>query len=126
MDENAAETRQYSRGRRKAISGSVVTEEQAASYTKTVSFHLKEMNSPFCQSVQVVPKDFKTTEALKKAVENNILFFHLDDNEKALVFVYLHVVCLSVIMTTHRDIFDAMFSVKHNVEEIVIQQGCYH
>jgi len=33
--------------------------------------------------VQVVPKDFKTTEALKKAVENNILFTHLDDNEKA-------------------------------------------
>lgn len=66
MDENAAETHQYARGRRKAISGSVVTEEQAASYTKTV-----------------VPKDFKTTEALKKAVENNILFTHLDDNEKA-------------------------------------------
>ena len=42
MDENAAETHQYARGRRKAISGSVVTEEQAASYTKTVTFLLVE------------------------------------------------------------------------------------
>ena len=40
MDENAAETHQYARGRRKAISGSVVTEEQAASYTKTVTLSL--------------------------------------------------------------------------------------
>lgn len=31
--------------------------------------------------------------------------------------------CLSYV--ERRDIFDAMFSVKHSVEEIVIQQGCY-
>ena len=30
------ETQQYTRGRRKAISGAVVTEEQASSYKKTV------------------------------------------------------------------------------------------
>jgi len=43
MDETAVETQQYARGRRKAISGSVVTEEQAASYTKTVNLHLKKL-----------------------------------------------------------------------------------
>ena len=42
MDENAPET-QYARGRRKAISASVVTEEQAASYTKTVTSRLRKL-----------------------------------------------------------------------------------
>jgi len=35
-DDTVMETQQYTRGRRKAISGAVVTEEQASSYKKTV------------------------------------------------------------------------------------------
>ncbi len=42
---------------------------------------------------QVVPKDAKTMEALKKAISKNVLFSHLDDNELS-------------------DIFDAMFPVR--------------
>ncbi|CAB4008781.1 cAMP-dependent kinase type I regulatory subunit isoform X1, partial [Paramuricea clavata] len=53
---------------------------------------------------KVVPKDYKTMAALSKAIAKNILFSHLDETERS-------------------DIFDAMFLVKHNVAEIVIQQG---
>lgn len=76
--------------------------------------------------MQVIPKDFKTTEALKKAVENNILFTHLDDNEKALVVMFVHALRFIIHIVGYRDIFDAMFSVKHSSEEIVIQQGCHY
>ncbi|XP_028395524.1 cAMP-dependent protein kinase type I-beta regulatory subunit-like [Dendronephthya gigantea] len=53
---------------------------------------------------KVVPKDYKTMAALQKAIAKNILFSHLDETERS-------------------DIFDAMFLVKHNIGEIVIQQG---
>jgi len=31
---------------------------------------------------QVVPKDYKTMAALSKAIAKNVLFLHLDDNER--------------------------------------------
>uniref|UniRef100_A0A8C7MK18 cAMP-dependent protein kinase type I-alpha regulatory subunit n=1 Tax=Oncorhynchus kisutch TaxID=8019 RepID=A0A8C7MK18_ONCKI len=75
------------RRRRGAISAEVYTEEDAASYVR-----------------KVIPKDYKTMAALAKAIEKNVLFAHLDDNERS-------------------DIFDAMFSVTYITGETVIQQG---
>jgi cAMP-dependent protein kinase regulator len=75
------------RTRRGAVSAGVVTEEDAVSYVK-----------------KVIPKDYKTTNALAKAIKKNILFQHLDDSERS-------------------DIFDAMFMVKHSAGETIIQQG---
>ncbi|XP_069511173.1 cAMP-dependent protein kinase type I-alpha regulatory subunit isoform X1 [Ambystoma mexicanum] len=75
------------RSRRGAISAEVYTEEDAASYVR-----------------KVIPKDYKTMAALAKAIEKNVLFVHLDDNERS-------------------DIFDAMFSVIYIAGETVIQQG---
>lgn len=75
------------RPRRGAVSAEVCTEEDASCYVK-----------------KVIPKDSKTTEALGKAISNNILFAHLDENER-------------------RDIFDAMFLVEKNAGEVIIQQG---
>ena len=31
---------------------------------------------------QVIPKDYKTTAALSKAIAKNVLFSHLDDTER--------------------------------------------
>uniref|UniRef100_A0A1I8JK81 cAMP-dependent protein kinase type I regulatory subunit n=1 Tax=Macrostomum lignano TaxID=282301 RepID=A0A1I8JK81_9PLAT len=75
------------RGRRGAVSGEVYTEEDAASYVK-----------------KVVPKDYKTMAALSKAIAKNVLFSHLDDNERS-------------------DIFDAMFPLHRNATEVIIEQG---
>ncbi|KPP71345.1 cAMP-dependent protein kinase type I-alpha regulatory subunit-like [Scleropages formosus] len=75
------------KARRGAISAEVYTEEDAASYVR-----------------KVIPKDYKTMAALAKAIEKNVLFAHLDDNERS-------------------DIFDAMFSVTYIAGETVIQQG---
>ncbi|MBN3300630.1 KAP0 kinase, partial [Amia calva] len=75
------------RQRRGAFSAEVYTEEDAASYVRTV-----------------IPKDYKTMAALAKAIEKNVLFAHLDDNERS-------------------DIFDAMFSVTYIAGETVIKQG---
>uniref|UniRef100_A0A8B9HC02 cAMP-dependent protein kinase type I-alpha regulatory subunit n=1 Tax=Astyanax mexicanus TaxID=7994 RepID=A0A8B9HC02_ASTMX len=75
------------RRRRGAISAEVYTEEDAASYVR-----------------KVIPKDYKTMAALAKAIEKNVLFAHLDDNERS-------------------DIFDAMFPVNYIAGETVIQQG---
>ena len=38
----------------------------------------------------MVPKDYKTMAALEKAIEKNILFSHLDDDERR----YLYYTCL--------------------------------
>ncbi|NXM61921.1 KAP0 kinase, partial [Illadopsis cleaveri] len=78
------------RSRRGAISAEVYTEEDAASYVR-----------------KVIPKDYKTMAALAKAIEKNVLFTHLDDNERS-------------------DIFDAMFPVTYIAGETVIQQGKCH
>ena len=53
---------------------------------------------------QVVPKDYKTMAALSKAIGKNVLFSHLDENERS-------------------DIFDAMFPVTFLSGETIIQQG---
>lgn len=51
-----------------------------------------------------MPKDYKTMAALSKAIAKNILFSHLDENERS-------------------DIFDAMFPVTFLQGESIIQQG---
>ena len=56
----------------------------------------------FC--FQVVPKDYKTMASLSKAIAKNVLFSHLDENERT-------------------DIFDAMFPVNAMPGEVIIQQG---
>ncbi|XP_068149733.1 cAMP-dependent protein kinase type I regulatory subunit isoform X1 [Drosophila tropicalis] len=73
--------------RRGGISAEPVTEEDAANYVK-----------------KVVPKDYKTMNALSKAIAKNVLFAHLDESERS-------------------DIFDAMFPVNHIAGENIIQQG---
>ncbi|MBZ3886567.1 cAMP-dependent protein kinase type I-alpha regulatory subunit [Sciurus carolinensis] len=75
------------RRRRGAISAEVYTEEDAVTYVR-----------------KVIPKDYKTLAALAKAIEKNVLFSHLDDNERS-------------------DIFYAMFPVSFIAGETVIQQG---
>ncbi|VDK21425.1 unnamed protein product [Taenia asiatica] len=75
------------RVRRGAVSGEVYTEEDAASYVK-----------------KVVPKDYKTMTALSKAIARNVLFAHLDENERS-------------------DIFDAMFPLHRSRGDIIIKQG---
>ncbi|XP_069761897.1 cAMP-dependent protein kinase type I-beta regulatory subunit isoform X3 [Narcine bancroftii] len=75
------------RRRRGGVSAEVYTEEDAVSYVR-----------------KVIPKDYKTMTALAKAISKNVLFAHLDDNERS-------------------DIFDAMFPVTHIADETVIQQG---
>jgi CRP-like cAMP-binding protein len=64
---------------------------------------LLEVFQPFL-SLQVVPKDYKTMAALSKAIGKNVLFSHLDENERS-------------------DIFDAMFPVNCISGESIIQQG---
>lgn len=76
-----------SRPRRGGISSETMTEEEATNYVK-----------------KVVPKDYKTMEALAKAIAKNVLFSHLDENERS-------------------DIFDAMFPVAAHAGEVIIQQG---
>ena len=53
---------------------------------------------------QVVPKDYKTMASLSKAIAKNVLFSHLDENERS-------------------DIFDAMFPSSAMPGEIIIKQG---
>lgn len=38
--------------------------------------------SVFLLVLKVIPKDYKTMAALAKAIEKNVLFSHLDDNER--------------------------------------------
>merc|ERR1712002_935497 len=73
--------------RRGAISAEPINEEDAASYVK-----------------KVVPKDYKTMASLSKAIAKNVLFSHLDENERS-------------------DIFDAMFPYSGIPGEIIIKQG---
>ncbi|KRZ33910.1 cAMP-dependent protein kinase regulatory subunit [Trichinella pseudospiralis] len=75
------------RSRRGAVSAEVYSEEDIANYVK-----------------KVVPKDEETKKALERAMCQNVLFAHLDENEK-------------------KDIFNAMFAVEANAGEVIIQQG---
>lgn len=89
------------RSRRGAISAEVYTEEDAASYVRkvrklsehifryilsvSVIFIFTEMYQKYlssCFSLKVIPKDYKSMAALSKAMEKNVLFAHLDDNER--------------------------------------------
>uniref|UniRef100_A0A6A7FTI7 cAMP-dependent protein kinase regulatory subunit-like isoform X2 n=1 Tax=Hirondellea gigas TaxID=1518452 RepID=A0A6A7FTI7_9CRUS len=78
---------QYKTRRRNGVSNESIKDDDATSYVK-----------------KVVPKDYKTMEALKKAIEKNVLFTHLDENEQS-------------------DIFDAMFPVNYLAGDVIIQQG---
>merc|ERR1711981_348598 len=73
--------------RRGAVSAEPIREEDVATYVK-----------------KVVPKDYKTMASLSKAIAKNVLFSHLDENERS-------------------DIFDAMFPVNALPGEVIIQQG---
>ena len=55
-------------------------------------------------TIQVIPKDYKTMASLSKAIAKNVLFSHLDENERS-------------------DIFDAMFPYSGIPGEIIIKQG---
>lgn len=107
--------------RRGAFSAEPVTEEDATSYVKKVRNPLQpRCGGRHCHRrpadkvtsetdvqlivLQVVPKDYKTMAALSKAIGKNVLFSHLDENERS-------------------DIFDAMFPVNCLPGESIIQQG---
>uniref|UniRef100_A0AC11C2V5 Protein kinase cAMP-dependent type I regulatory subunit beta n=1 Tax=Ovis aries TaxID=9940 RepID=A0AC11C2V5_SHEEP len=117
------------RHRRGGVSAEVYTEEDAVSYMRKLRpggwtptsepsggspphpgpqspFLSSRAGLPFARSgaYLVIPKDYKTMAALAKAISKNVLFSHLDDNERS-------------------DIFDAMFPVTHIAGETVIQQG---
>ncbi|GAA6072537.1 protein kinase, cAMP-dependent, regulatory, type I, alpha (tissue specific extinguisher 1) a [Tachysurus ichikawai] len=80
------------RRRRGAISAEVYTEEDAASYVR-----------------KVIPKDYKTMAALAKAIEKNVLFSHLDDNERRWGYFLL---CL-FFLNSHQELFNANRDVYH-------------
>lgn len=85
----------------------------------------------------MVPKDYKSMAALGKAMEKNVLFAHLDDNERRWVqqtshFIFCNLAESSLLRSSSAhsflfslssDIFDAMFSVNFLAGETVIQQG---
>lgn len=73
--------------RRGAISAEPINEDDITNYVK-----------------KVVPKDDKTMASLSKAIAKNVLFSHLDEQERC-------------------DIFDAMFPTSVLVGENIIQQG---
>jgi len=75
------------RVRRGGVSAETYSEEDATSYVK-----------------KVVPKDEKAMASLQKAMEKNVLFKHLEENQRS-------------------DIFDAMFPVVHKPGETIIKQG---
>jgi cAMP-dependent protein kinase regulator len=85
--QSASNTNVKARERRGAVSAEPYKEEDATSYVKTV-----------------IPKDYATMQALSKAIQSNLLFSHLDDNEKS-------------------DIFDAMQPFNYKPGETIIQQG---
>jgi len=74
--------------RRGAVSAAPITEDDATDVSKPVGYK----------------KDYKTTNALLKAIEKNPLMCHLDDNDKS-------------------DMFEAMVLQRNNPGEIVIAQG---
>jgi len=73
--------------RRGGVSAEPVTEEDATSYVK-----------------KVVPKDYKTMAALTKAIVKNVLFSHLDEQERS-------------------EVFDAMFAESYLASETIIKEG---
>ena len=106
--------------RRGAISAEPINEEDAATYIKKVrecERMLRRFDLIFAArlgpvrmkqikhfQIQVIPKDYKTMASLSKAIAKNVLFSHLDENERS-------------------DIFDAMFPYSAIPGEIIITQG---
>lgn len=106
------------RRRRGAFSAEVYTEEDAASYVRKVDrlllqeccntqiyiiyqLHLLRVGKKnvstcnlFCK---VIPKDYKTMAALAKAIEKNVLFSHLDDNERRYLLLHILISFISKI-----------------------------
>nr|CAB3265158.1 cAMP-dependent protein kinase type I-beta regulatory subunit [Phallusia mammillata] len=80
-------TQNFHSRRRGAVSAEVYTDDDVKNYVK-----------------KVITKDYKTMAALSKAIERNVLFSHLDENERS-------------------DIFDAMFPVMNIAGECIIKQG---
>ncbi|KAF6028058.1 PRKAR1A [Bugula neritina] len=96
------------RPRRGAVSAEVCTEEEASCYIKKLygsntmpSLLAALASSEVCRWCL---KTYKTMAALSKAISSNVLFSHLDENERS-------------------DIFDAMFPVHRHAGEIIIRQG---
>ena len=85
--EKEKETEQPLKTRRGGVSAGAITEAEIGSYQR-----------------KIVPKDPETMAALKKSLEKNVLFSHLDEAET-------------------KDIFDAMFSVAAKAGEDIITQG---
>jgi len=75
------------RGRRGAVSASVMTEEDLQNYEK-----------------KVVPKDYRTMQQLERAISKNILFQHLEEDERT-------------------DVFDSMELKTVSEGEVIIRQG---
>ena len=90
--------------RRGAISAEPINEEEAATYIKKVIGDSQSDISALHVTFQVIPKDYKTMASLSKAIAKNVLFSHLDENERS-------------------DIFDAMFPYSGIPGEIIIKQG---
>lgn len=45
---------------------------------------------------QVIRKDYETMAALQKAIAKNILFSHLDDDERRYIYMYLNIYVYNV------------------------------
>lgn len=86
-DEDEGPALSRGRTRRAAISASVMTADDVESYQR-----------------KVIPKDAATMVRLQKAVSENILFQHLEDDELT-------------------EVLDAMFLVKKSTGETIIEQG---
>jgi len=69
------------------VSASVMTEEEATNYEK-----------------KVIPKDAATLAQLQKVMGKNVLFAHMEDDER-------------------KDLFDAMFEAKYQPGDFIIRQG---
>ena len=93
--------------RRGGISAEPVSEEDATSYVK-----------------KVVPKDYKTMAALSKAIAKNVLFSHLDENERLVLRIWQWInLKIKWFSLSRSDIFDAMFFVNCISNEFIIKQG---
>lgn len=56
--------------------------------------------------LKVIPKDYKTMAALAKAIEKNVLFSHLDDNERRQEFIlFKHLYLEAILRISGRNCF---------------------
>ena len=64
---------------------------------------------------KVIPKDYKTMAALAKAIEKNVLFSHLDDNERRYLCFKSFFALFLLIW-----IFEKKMPTKYHIESICI------